>query len=439
MRFDEAALLDTLTRLPEPSGWLVAFSGGLDSSVLLQAMARLEPQLGAPLRAVHIHHGLLPHADAWSDFCRDTCAWLGVPLEIICLDLEVPRGESLEAVAREARYDAIADLLGLDEMLLTAQHQDDQAETLLLQALRGGGIEGLAGMPRWRQWRRGWQARPLLDYARDELRAWANEQGLDWIEDPSNEDQRFDRNYLRHAVMPIVFDRWPGASRTLARSAGHLADSLGVLREVAQSDLERCRANGELRLDRLSELSAPRRAMAIRTWIRERGYTVPDQRRMHTIETQVMGAADDRSPCISWGNVSLRRYQDRLYLTPHPLPPVPAEALPWPDRRTLQLPPGCGELRLIEVAEGIPQYLWQDGRVQVCWPEEGMRCRLPGREGSRSLKKLCQERGLPPWIRPYLPLIHVDDRLVAIAGFGLCDESVPGGEPAVLPVWTPGF
>ncbi len=438
MGFDEAGLLKILASLPQPTGWLIAYSGGLDSRVLLEALARLQPRLGQPVRAVHVHHGLLPHADAWSEHCRETCDALGLPLETVRLDLQVPPGESLEAVAREARYQALAERLGQGEMLLTAQHRDDQAETLLLQALRGAGIEGLAGMPRCRPWHNGWQARPLLDYPRADLHRWAQEQGLAWVEDPSNEDRRFDRNYLRHAVMPVLRARWPGAARTLARSAGHLADSLTVLREVAQTDLAACRDGSELRLDCVAALSGVRRAMLLRTWIRDSGHPVPDQRRLQTIIGQVLSAAEDRSPCVSWDGVSLRRYRNHLYLTPDPLPPVPSAEIPWQEPVTLPLPPGCGELRLEAAELGIPRHAWTGGRVQVRWGENPVRCRLQGRAGARGLKKLCQEWGAPPWQRPYLPLIFVDDQLASIAGLGLCEGPVATAGDNLRPIWRPG-
>jgi tRNA(Ile)-lysidine synthase len=433
MGFDEAALAQVLDSLPQPSGWLVAFSGGLDSSVLLHAMARLH---GRPLRAVHIHHGLLPHADGWSEHCRRSCERLGVALETMRLDLTVPSGESPEAFAREARYDAIAALLRRDEMLLTAQHRDDQAETLLLQALRGAGIEGLAGMPLCRRWRGGWHARPLLAFSRAELHAWASAQALDWVDDPSNRDRRFDRNFLRHEVMPLLAARWPAADRTLARSAAHLADSLEVLHEVAQADLQRCRRAGDLLLEPLRGLSAPRRAMVLRAWVRGQGYPVPDRRRMQQIDEQALRAEPAGSPRIDWGGVSLRRYRELLCLTPNPLPAAPREPIVWAETKPLQLPPGCGELRLAEAENGLPRRFWSEGRVSVRWPEEGLRCRRHGRAGSRSLKKLCQEWGVPPWERPYLPLVYVDERLAAVAGFGLCEGATQQDGPGLRPVWT---
>lgn len=437
MGFDEAALSRSLQRLPWPKAYLLAFSGGLDSSVLLHLLARLRSQDSPGLRAIHIHHGLLPHADAWSRHCETVCDALQVPLEVVRLSLQVPPGASIEAFAREARYAALADALGTHEMLLTAQHRDDQAETLMLQLLRGAGIEGLAGMPLLRQWGDGWHARPLLDVGRDELLQWARQQGIEWVEDQSNQDRRFDRNYLRHEVMPLLRQRWPAAGATLARSAQNLASSLSVLREEAAVDLDHCRDGPSVRRTELLLLSSARRALVLRAWCRERGYPAPDRRRLQTIESQL--GQEDGSPNwqVDWADVSLRCYRECLYLTPRVLPPLPDADLPWPGGLHLVLPQGCGELTLRTGASGIPAHLWEEGRVSIAWPQPGMRCRVLRREGTRSLKKLCQEWGVPAWIRPFLPLVRVDGQLAAIAGFALCAE-FPGkaAEPLLRPEWS---
>lgn len=215
MSFGKAGLLSQLQSLPRPSGYLVAYSGGLDSHVLVHALAGLRAELRLPVRALHVHHGLQPQADDWVVHCEAVCRQLEIPLLVEQLDLAPGAGESIEAAARAARYAAIAKHLRRDEMLLTAQHRDDQAETLLLQLLRGAGLEGLSGMPGCRAWQGGWHARPLLDVDREALAVYARDHQLQWIEDPSNLDERFDRNYLRHRVMPLLRARWPSATTTL--------------------------------------------------------------------------------------------------------------------------------------------------------------------------------------------------------------------------------
>ena len=436
MGFDEAAFSRVLESFPQPTGWLLALSGGLDSSVLLHVLTVVQERHQVPLRAVHVHHGLLPHADAWSRHCETACGQLGVPLEVVRLDLKVPSGESVEAFAREARYAALGDRLGSGEMLLTAQHQDDQAETLLLQLLRGAGIEGLVGMPACREWQNGWHARPLLGFSREQLQSWAAAQGVGWVEDDSNRDRRFDRNFLRHEVLPVMRRRWPAVAATIARSAGHLASSLDVLREEARADLAACREGDSLDQAELFALSAARRALVLRAWCTSQGYPVPDQRRMHEIERQLTHAAGSASPRIDWAGTSLRRYRERLYLTPNPMPPKPQGRVSWTTDRKLVLPQAYGELRLRPGKKGVPARYWREGRISVGWPEEGMRCRIPGREGNRSLGKLCQEWGVPPWVRPYLPLVYVDQRLVAVAGYALCGQDSAEGEALLWPEWS---
>lgn len=433
MGFDPEALL---SRLPDPTGWLIAFSGGLDSSVLLHATAALRQHLAAPLRAVYVHHGLQPEADQWAVHCRTVCSRLAVPLEVLHLSLEIPAGESPEAAARAARYRAIAGVLRPGEMLLLAQHRDDQAETLLLQLLRGAGPSGLASMPRCRRWANGWQARPLLDFSRAALRQWAEQQGLEWIEDPSNADLRFDRNFLRHRVLPLLRERWPGADKTLARSAALLGETRHLLDDCVAEVLTGCRAARGLSVAALRELAVPMRAEVVRAWLREGGWPLPDRRRLQAIERQLIENEAGSAPQVSWADVSLRRYRGCLYAVPDPLPAPLAGEQVWQAPSSIDLGSGRGRLLALPAARGIPVHCWEAGRVRVRWGESGWRCRPPGRRGHRSARKLYQELGVPAWVRPYVPLIFVDGRLVAVGGFAWC-EPPPAclGEICYRPVW----
>jgi len=434
--FDPEALRHRLSRLPAPSGWLIACSGGLDSSVLLYAMAALREHLAGPLRAVHVHHGLQAGADAWEAHVRNTCDTLGIPLEVIRLDLEVPPGESLEAVARSARYRAIAGVLRPGEMLLLAQHRDDQAETLLLQLLRGAGVAGLAGMPRCRRWASGWQARPLLDFSRAALRQWAEQQGLEWIEDPSNADLRFDRNFLRHRVLPLLRQRWPGADKALARSAALLGETRHLLDDCVAGALAGCRAGSGLSVAALRELAVPMRAEVVRAWLRDGGWPLPDQGRLQTIERQLIEGTAGTAPQVAWADVSLRRYRGCLYAVPDPLPAPPSGERAWPAPRPLELGPGQGRLLALPAEQGIPVHCWEEGRVRVRWGESDWRCRPPGRRGHRRARKLYQELGVPAWVRPHVPLVFVDERLVAVGDFTLCDPPpARADEPCYRPSW----
>jgi len=426
--FGPADLLKTLQDLPTPGSYLVAYSGGLDSHVLLHAMAALRDQLGIPVRAIHLHHGLQQQADQWQLHCETTCAELNVPLLVEQLGLQPAPGESIEAAAREARYAAIARHLQPGEMLLTAQHRDDQAETLLLQLLRGAGVEGLSGMPPCRKWHAGWQARPLLAFSREDLNAYALDHALNWVEDPSNQDQRFDRNYLRHTVMPALQARWPSASQTLARSASHIAAAAQLVRDTADMDLESCQAgHGGLSVSALLGLPTARRFGAMRAWLRGHGLPVPERARLLEIDRSVLAASPGASPEVAWAGMVVRRYRDQLWLVSAHVTEHSQEPIAWPDQPSLWLPDGS-RLTREAAEEGLPAHLWGQGRVEVRWRSEDFRCRPRGRQGSRTFKKLCQELGVPPWQRDQLPLVYVEDRPVAVADYCLCGDlsAIPG-------------
>ncbi|MGH8279119.1 MAG: tRNA lysidine(34) synthetase TilS, partial [Gammaproteobacteria bacterium] len=229
MIFGPEQLFESLRGLPAAQRYWVGFSGGLDSSVLLQALARLRPRLGGELHAVHVNHHIHRDSGEWQAHCRAQCAALGVAL--VCRDVQVvpAHGESLEAVARERRYHVYRELLEVSDLLLLAHHEDDQLETFFLQALRGAGVRGLAAMPRLAACGAGQLARPLLGFTRAELRVWAEAQGFPWLEDPANTELRFDRNYLRAQVLPVLKVRWPAAAETVSRSARHCAEAAELL------------------------------------------------------------------------------------------------------------------------------------------------------------------------------------------------------------------
>lgn len=425
-----ASLLDRLSGLPCPGNYLIAYSGGLDSHVLLHMMAALRGRLNAPIQAMHIQHGLQAEAAQWANHCAHICQALQIPYTEIQLNLQAQPGISLEALARDARYAALGAKLPPQGMLLTAHHADDQAETLLLQLLRGAGVEGLAAMPPCRQYHAGWHARPLLRYPRAELKAYAKQYGLNWLEDPSNQNTDFDRNYLRHHIMPLLQARWPAANKTISRSASHLAALLPVLQTQTTQLLQSClNAHGRLRISQLNKLNETELGWVIRAWARQAGHAMPHQAHLHQIKKNVLNAAADASPQVSWDDTILRRYRDELWLTPKQSFPPPDTTLDWPDTPELTLPAGCGRLmRQPTTEQGIPDRLWREEKISVQWRSAGISCQPIGRNGRRSFKKLCQEFAIPPWQRPYLPLIYADGQLIAVADYCLCEgiKSLPG-------------
>ncbi len=423
MAFSKADLLASLKALPVPSRYLLAYSGGLDSSVLLHALGSLGNALAAPLQAIHIDHGLQAGSDSWGELCQRCCDQLGVPLIRLALNLSVPAGESVEACARDGRYSALADVMQQDDMLLTAHHRDDQAETLLLQLLRGAGVDGLAAMPLLKPWQSGWQARPLLDVSRAELHQYALDRGLEWIEDPSNSAIDFDRNYLRHHLTPVLQQRWPSFTQTLARSARHCASASQLLVHLAEGDFENCRGNSAAVLDAagLMALSTGRAANLLRYWLRQQGCRLPDERKLNAIIQQVANAREDASPLVVWGRFSVRRYRGELYVLPRHLPACPERELPW-HGDVLQLPQQLGELRRHLAQGGIDRNCWDRAEVSVRWRHLGLRCQPAGREGTRSFKKIAQDLAIPPWLRDLVPLIFIDGELAAIGDYLVCES-----------------
>jgi tRNA(Ile)-lysidine synthase len=419
-----------------PSGvcW-IAYSGGLDSTALLHAAAALGGSLPGVLRAVHVDHGLHPDSARWAEHCRQRCDALGIALTVHCLNLQPVPGASLEAVARESRYRAFTSLMGPGDLLLTAHNQDDQAETLLLALLRGSGVHGLAAMPQATGLGPGRLVRPFLGVPRALLEQYARGSGLSWVDDPSNDLVRMDRNYLRHRVIPILRARWPGVSETLTRSACHCAEAAQLVDLVAADDLAGCAGAhpGTLDIQALCALSRVRRKAALRFWLRRRGFALPDTRHLARILDEVLPAAPDADPLVAWAGCEVRRYRRDLFaLTP--LPPVPEGlVMRWDAGASmLDLPAGLGRLRWPERADGFRSRV---SALTVRFGSTGQSCRPRPGGHRRPLKKLFQEAGIPRWLRPYVPLIFADEILIAVAGVGDCVGAEPDPAKVAGPRW----
>ncbi len=428
-----------LEALPQPTAYRVAFSGGLDSTVLLHLLASLRDVLPAPVSAVHVNHGLHPESSTWSERCRRACEQLGVPIVAVDVDARPAAGESPEAAARQVRYRAFADAVNGGEAILTAHHRGDQAETVLLQLFRGAGPRGLAGMPAAAPFADGWLLRPLLlaGLDRADLRLYAEAHALSWIEDPSNFDTGLDRNFLRHTIMPELSTHWPGLNAVLARSAGHFAEASILMDALAEQDLAACPGMhpNTLSVRCLTGLSPARARNLIRYWIRETGVPLPDSRRIERILEEVIPAPADAEPMVAWRGAEVRRYRDDLYALA-PLPPIPTESLQWDLKRPLTLPNGLGRLAPLAVeGAGILASLAAAG-VGVAFRQGGERCRPAGRPHGRELRKLLQEAGIPPWMRERLPLITVQGEVAQIPGVTTCEPFAAGpGEPGIQIRW----
>jgi tRNA(Ile)-lysidine synthase len=391
----------------------VAFSGGVDSTALLATLARI-PRL--QLRALHINHGLHASASVWSRHCQTFARSVGVPLKVVRVQVARTRGASLEAQARDARYAALARELKADEILMTAHQADDQLETVFLQLLRGAGVAGIAAMPQVTRFAAGWLVRPLLERSRAELAGWVSARRLTWIEDVSNADERLDRNYLRRQVLPLIRSRWPGSASAVARSARHAAQAQRLLEEVGRVDVNKAADGAALSVKVLRALSAERRANALRVWIAQGGWPVPDARRLAELTGPVLEARADANPAVAWAGVVARRQGDRLEIRPAGIA-APQAPLTWAWRSAPQLTLPCelGTLALEADARGPLDLALLPDELVVAWRQGGERLRPNARGPSRALKTLLQEAQVPPTARARLPLIFAGPQLLAVA------------------------
>ncbi|CRM93748.1 MULTISPECIES: tRNA lysidine(34) synthetase TilS [Pseudomonas] len=431
MKPDVAArLLQALAPWRNAPAWHIAFSGGLDSTVLLHLLASLaNTQTLPPLRAVHVHHGLQAAADAWPAHCQAVCDSLGVPLRL--MRVQVRPGASLERAARDARYQAFMQAMGAGEVLFTGQHRDDQAETLLFRLLRGAGVRGLAAMPEHRPLAQGHLVRPLLAFSRSELEAYAQQHQLHWIEDPSNVDPRFSRNYLRHRVLPSLTERWPQAITQLARTAEHMAEAQGLLDELAQMDLQRAGQPSafpwlplpSLALEPLRQLSDARQRNVLRYWLTPLT-RLPDSDHW-TGWNALRDAKGDAQPLWRLADGQMQRSGERIWWLPTTWSTFSDASVSWPDpQQPLELM-GNGQLRFIGRAP--------EGPLVVRYRQGGEIFDVPGR-GRRDLKRLLNESGLPGFVRGRLPLVYRGEQLLAVPSVaGAWTRSVDDGQLDWLP------
>lgn len=391
----------------------------MDSVVLLHAVKQCLAGGGA-LRALHVNHGLQADSDEWEKFCRDLCRRWDVPLSVRAV--AVPEsGASPENRARIARYEAFSEALAPGEYLLLAHHLDDQLETMLLRLSRGAGTRGLSGIPARRELGEGIIARPLLRCPREALADYAKAQDLRWIEDASNRDTDFDRNFCRHEILPVIERRWPDFRRDWERSRELIAESQELLGELAELDLERCAGatENQLRIDALRQLSAPRLHNALRHWIEEGIRSPADPRKLRLLPHQLIAPDHATNAVIDFRNHQVCRFNNELYLVPD-LPPIdPETRLTWnPSRDPILQLPDNGTLHAIpEAGEGLA------GKpCQIRYRQGGETCRL-ARRPTKSLKKILNESRIEPWLRNRLPLLFDGDDLVAIPGIGIAESA----------------
>lgn len=405
---------------------LIGYSGGLDSSVLLACAAAAARAGGVPIRALHVHHGLLPQADGWAEHAALQAQRLEVPISIVHVEVD-PRGQGLEAAARKARHAAFEARMTPGSLLLLAHHQQDQAETVLMRLLRGAALDGVAGMRPLRTFGSGWLGRPWLDLPRSEILAAAQALGVSWVEDPSNADPQLDRAWLRQSIWPVLSERFPEAGPRLARFATHARAAQDVVDSQAAQALERVRTGrGSLSIAALLRLPEGLIGEVLRLHAIERGAPPPGFHELARIRREVIGARVDAEPCLRWQRHEYRRYRDDLYLlAPGAADPPPPLSIEWPAQTTVcALPHGLGRLEAVE-ADGSPAPL--PIALTVRWRRGGEQLRPQGKSHRRELRLLFQEQAVPPWRRQRIPLVYVGKELIEVPGLARADAPELGG------------
>lgn len=431
---DDRLLQTIATQTAGCGSILLAYSGGLDSSVLLHLLVALRQRSGLPIRAAYIHHGLNPLADSWAEHCHQQCERWQVPFASLPVKVEAQNG-GIEAAARTARYQALQAHLQEDEALLTAQHLDDQSETFLLALKRGSGPAGLSAMAAQSMLGHYRLVRPLLGISRLQLEAYAQRHQLQWIEDDSNQDERFDRNFLRRQILPRLTQRWPHFPSAVARSAQICAEQEQLLDELLEESLQAlCQPDGALSIDGLAPLSSVRRFALLRRWLAQQGATMPAREQLQRLWDEVATSRQDAEPVLQLNQMQVRRFRLYLYLLPL-MPSLKDRVIPWQSPSCpLSLPDNLGTLSLAD--NGVAIRAPENGEaVSIRFSTSGT-VHIVGRAHGRQIKKLWQELNVPPWWRDRTPLVFYNEQLIAAVGrFVTREGQVRENQPVWHIVW----
>jgi len=434
-------LLDQLKQHHGTLRYWVAYSGGVDSQVLLHAMAQIQYQFtSASVHAVYVNHGLNPRSDDWSRHCGQVCEQLKIPFQSIDVDATALPGESPEAKARQVRYGALKRLIREGDCLLTAHHKDDQLETLLLQLMRGSGPKGLAAMPSAVKFAAGYHLRPLLTCKREDIQAYAHHHKLKWIDDDSNQNIQFDRNFLRHEIIPALKQRWPSLLQTANRTASLCAEASELLENEAQRELRELTAQAPDALDMtgLCQLSAAKMRNVLRYWIHSLGFLLPSQAQLNSVIVNVVKAANDAVPLVSWQACEIRRYRSTLYIMPPLNAHNPEQIVAWNAHDALIIS-GVGEISARrQPGEGVASKYITQSNATIRFRQGGERIKPQGGAHHRQLKKLLQELGVPPWLRERIPLLYINDCLAAVGQLIVDDAfKTSAAEEGLIINWQP--
>lgn len=420
--YTSSTLKQILDSFPLPSRIWVAYSGGLDSHVLLHSLACLRKHYpNMQLQAVHVHHGLNMSADAWSEHCQRVCRELSIDCTIKYVDPNIYNNKSnIEATARQARYQLLAPLLAANDYLVTAHHRDDQAETVLLRLLRGTGPNGLSAMAKKRSLGQGSLVRPLLDTPRADLMDYAKREQLQWIEDDSNTLAHFRRNFLRQQIFPQLNSRWSNLANVLTRTAQHCREAQQLAEQLAEQDFAGVQGTvtNTLSISALKKLSPARQKNVMRYWIKRLNFSLPSSKKLSQILQDGLTATHDAQPLLTWGQMEVRRFRDDLYLM-QSLPAHDARVIiPWNIKQPCEIP-GIGRMIARQTTDASGVWIADKAKITVRFRSNGERFHAAGRSSSHPLKKLFQEWHVPPWLRDRVPLLYSGEKLIAVVGYAV--------------------
>ena len=451
MHLVELSLYSAISKYPK-TPLVIAYSGGVDSQVLLHALVKLKhaKSIPNPITVCHVNHGLSENAEKWQNFAKETCQKLKIPFVAHQVDIQPQAQQSLEALARDARYRVLQSLYKEQTLIVTGHHRDDQAETFLLALKRGSGLKGLSAMSVETTQGKDIFIRPLLSVSRTDIVSYAKEHKLEWIEDESNIDIQFDRNFIRQKIMPLLSERWPSITQTINRSSSHCLEGQLLLDELAKDDLANCLLHEKcLSVSELTKLSVARFNNAVRYFLAQQHYLMPSTEQLSQVRYQLL-ANENRNPAIKVAKNYLRRYKDALYLTPDY-----EDVSQWQQRIDCINQPSLNTSALIELPDGLGNIAFTNNqhleltnseqriilptikqKVTLSFCHNNPTCLPDYRNHSRSLKKILQELNISPWQRKRIPFLFYDDLLVAVIGYFVCKPFIPNeNDPNISVTW----
>ena len=398
----------------------VALSGGVDSVVLLHLLHQIQKTQTFTLKASHVHHGLSKNADKWVKFCEKLCTKLSVPLDVHYIKLPKKKSLGIEGEARQLRYEKLLQIK--TDLVVLAHHEDDQAETFLLQLIRGAGVKGLSSMAHFDGSRRLW--RPLLNTSRIDIESYAKKHKLKWIEDESNQNIDFDRNFIRSKILPLLKNRFNHIIKVISRSSSHLAEAQSLLDDLAKIDLKKhlksYNYKNKLKVKALEKLSLSRAKNVLRYWLEINGQMMPSKDLLDELLRQVLTAKKDAELKIQLSKeFEIRRYQDEIYIVPKNLQTNKNYEMTWAGESEIILPNGQKLTFKKAKGRGINLKFLDHQKLKIRNRQGGESFKLDSKRPTKKIKQLLQESDLPPWERDFLPLFFVGDDLAFVPNFGI--------------------